>query len=233
MIIAVDGYSSTGKSTISKIVAARLGIVYIDTGAMYRAVTYAALEKDLFDGEHLDTEDLKKLLEGISIDFRYSGGELESEVYLNGVNVEKEIRSMEVSDKVSIVAAEGCVREFLVEQQRKMGVCGKLIMDGRDIGSTVFPDADVKFFMTSSVEVRADRRYKELKEKGVAVTYEEVEENVRKRDYIDEHRAVSPLRCMPDAVRIDTTFMNIEEVCDFMIGEIETRTAMAFSGERH
>ena len=132
MIIAVDGYSSTGKSTISKIVAARLGIVYIDTGAMYRAVTYAALEKDLFDGEHLDTEDLKKLLEGISIDFRYSGGELESEVYLNGVNVEKEIRSMEVSDKVSIVAAEGCVREFLVEQQRKMGVCGKLIMDGRD-----------------------------------------------------------------------------------------------------
>lgn len=220
LVVAVDGYSSTGKSTVAKLVAARLGLTYIDTGAMYRVVTLVALRRGLISSGKVDEEKLQGILEDIRISFKYKSESGFYETYLNGECVENEIRGMEVSNQVSIIAAIGFVREFLVGQQREMGRREDVIMDGRDIGSVVFPDAAVKFFMTASPEVRAMRRFKELTGKGEAVTYEEVEANVRKRDYIDSHREVSPLVQTGDAVVIDNSRMTIEEEVELMIGKI-------------
>lgn len=220
IVVAVDGYSSTGKSTIAKMIASRLGITYIDTGAMYRAVTLAALRGGLIEGENVDLASLRELLKDTHIGFRYHAERQAYETYLNGECVEDEIRSMEVSNRVSVIAAVDFVREFLVAQQRELGRRESVIMDGRDIGSVVFPDAAVKFFMTASPEVRAERRYKELREKGESVSYEEVEANVRTRDYIDTHREVSPLRQTEDAIVVDNSRMSIEEELNFMIDKI-------------
>ena len=221
MIIAVDGYSSTGKSTVAKILAAELSLIYIDTGAMYRVVTLAALRRDLIHGETIDKEALYKCLKDINIGFKYNADLNSYETYLNGEFVEEQIRSMHVSDQVSGIAAIDFVRDFLVAQQREMGERESIIMDGRDIGSVVFPNADLKFFMTSSPEVRALRRYKEMEEKGVKVSYEEVEANVRKRDYIDTHREVSPLLQTDDAIVVDSSEMTIEEVVELMVSKIK------------
>lgn len=211
LVVAVDGHSSTGKSTVAKIVAADLGFTYIDTGAMYRAVTLEALRRGWIVGGEVDTLQLREHLGEIKIGFKYNDNFRRYETYLNGEYIEQEIRDMEVSNHVSLIAAVDFVRSFLVEQQRDMGKSGCVIMDGRDIGSVVFPDADVKFFLTSSPQVRAQRRYKELIEKGVLVSYEEVEANVRQRDYIDEHREASPLVRAENAIFIDNSDMTIDE----------------------
>ena len=221
MIIAVDGYSSTGKSTVAKILAAELGLTYIDTGAMYRVVTLEALRRDLISGDTIDKEALRECLKDVTIGFKYNADLNSYETYLNGEFVEEQIRSMHVSDQVSGIAAIDFVRDFLVAQQREMGERESIIMDGRDIGSVVFPNADLKFFMTSSPEVRALRRYKEMEKKGVKVSYEEVEANVRKRDYIDTHREVSPLLQTDDAIVVDSSEMTIEEVVELMVSKIK------------
>ena len=210
-IVAVDGYSSTGKSTVSKLLAARLGFTYIDTGAMYRVVTLKALREGVIHDGVVDEERLGSLLPALKIGFLYNEGKKRYESYLDGELVEDMIRGMEVSDKVSLIAALPVVRKVLVEKQREMAKEGAVIMDGRDIGSVVFPDADVKFFLTASSEVRAERRYRELLAKGKTVTFDEVRANVEKRDYIDEHRAVSPLSKVPDAVEIDNGNLTIDE----------------------
>lgn len=224
MIVAVDGYSSTGKSTVAKLIAARVGLTYIDTGAMYRVVTLEALRCGLIDGTgQIDEETLRKRLDNIKISFKYNEDLKCYETYLDGENVESSIRGMEVADHVSSVASIGFVREFLVAQQREMGLHESVIMDGRDIGSVVFPNADVKFFMTASLEVRAERRFKELKDKGVDVSIEEVRANVEKRDYIDSHREVSPLRQTEDAVVVDNSYMTVEEEVEMMVKVIESK----------
>ncbi|MDE5610989.1 MAG: (d)CMP kinase [Odoribacter sp.] len=224
MIVAVDGYSSTGKSTVAKLVAAQLGLTYIDTGAMYRAVTLSALRLGLIKDGVIDGERLREVLKDIKIAFKYDRNGNRYETWLNGEYAEEQIRGMEVSDQVSGIAALDFVREFLVARQREMGQEEDVIMDGRDIGSVVFPHADVKFFMTASPEVRARRRYQELREKGAEVSYEEVEANIRKRDYIDSHREVSPLVQTADAIVIDNGDMTIEEEVELMIREIKNRT---------
>lgn len=223
MIVAVDGYSSTGKSTVAKLVAAKLGLTYIDTGAMYRAVTLSALRLGLIKDGVIDADGLREVLKEIKIAFKYDRNGNRYETWLNGEYAEEQIRGMEVSDQVSGIAALDFVREFLVARQREMGQEEDVIMDGRDIGSVVFPHADVKFFMTASPEVRAQRRYKELREKGADVSYEEVEANIRKRDYIDSHREVSPLVQAADAIVIDNGDMTIEEEVELMVREIKSR----------
>lgn len=220
MIVAVDGYSSTGKSTVAKIIAAKLGLIYIDTGAMYRVVTLEALRRGLIVDGVIDQKRLRESLKEINIGFKYNREQDFYETYLNGEYVEEQIRGMEVSDQVSGIAALGFVREFLVAQQREMARNESVIMDGRDIGSVVFPDADVKFFMTASPAVRAQRRYKELIDKGVEVSYEEVEANVLKRDYIDAHREESPLKQTDDAIVVDNSDMTVEDEVAFMIEKI-------------
>lgn len=211
IIIAIDGYSSTGKSTIAKRLARELGYVYVDTGAMYRAVTLFAMEKGLLDGEEPDRKNLIRKLDTISIRFVPNADLGYAETYLNGTNVEEEIRSMEVSNRVSAIAAIPEVRHKLVEEQRKMGEEKGIVMDGRDIGTVVFPDAELKLFMTASPEIRASRRYKELLGKGKKVTYEAVLKNVIDRDYIDSHRKDSPLMKAPDAIELDNTDMGKDE----------------------
>ena len=223
MIVAVDGYSSTGKSTVAKLVAAKLGLTYIDTGAMYRAVTLSALRLGLIKDGVIDADGLREVLKEIKIAFKYDRNGNRYETWLNGEYAEEQIRGMEVSEQVSGIAALDFVREFLVARQREMGQEEDVIMDGRDIGSVVFPHADVKFFMTASPEVRAQRRYKELREKGADVSYEEVEANIRKRDYIDSHREVSPLVQAADAIVIDNGDMTIEEEVELMVREIKSR----------
>lgn len=223
LIVAVDGHSSTGKSTVSKILAVRLGYTYIDTGAMYRIVTLKAMREGLIQGGNVDDGKLKEVLPTIVFGFKYNEEKKCYESYMNGEYVEADIRGMEVSDNVSLIASLPYVRELLVEKQREMAQAGGVIMDGRDIGSVVFPHAEVKFFMTASPEVRARRRYKELIERGDLVTYEEVEANVRKRDYIDEHRGVSPLVKSPDAVLIDNGDMTVEEEVEEMLKIIRSR----------
>lgn len=223
MVVAVDGYSSTGKSTVAKLVAKELGLVYIDTGAMYRAVTYFSLKSNLFNGNDVDVNRLEELLPTVKINFVPNANSGKNDTYLNGVCVESEIRGMEVSNRVSTIAAIGFVREFLVAQQQEMGRRGNVIMDGRDIGTVVFPNADIKFFMTASPQVRAQRRYEELVAKGDNVTYEEVEKNVITRDYMDSHRSVSPLVQAPDAVVIDNGGMTIEENVATMVNAIKAK----------
>ena len=223
LIVAVDGHSSTGKSTVSKILAARLGYTYIDTGAMYRIVTLKAMREGLIRNGNVDDEKLKEVLPTIIFGFKYNEEKKRYESYMNGEYVEVAIRGLEVSDNLSLIVALPYVRELLVEEQRELAKEGAVIMDGRDVGSVVFPLAEVKFFMTASPEVRAQRRYKELIEKGEQVTYEEVEANVRKRDYIDEHRETSPLVRTSDAVLIDNGDMTVEEEVKEMLKIIRSK----------
>ena len=231
LIVAVDGHSSTGKSTVSKILAARLGYTYIDTGAMYRIVTLRAMREGVIRNGIVEDEKLKEILKEIGYEGIFEIEFLVDEndqLWFCEINFRNSTWSYastcaEVSDNVSLIASLPYVRELLVEKQREMAKEGGVIMDGRDIGSVVFPHAEVKFFMTASPEVRAQRRYKELLEKGEQVTYEEVEANVRKRDYIDEHRETSPLVRTSDAVLIDNGDMTVEEEVEEMLKIIRSR----------
>lgn len=209
--IAFDGFSSSGKSTMAKSLARKIGYAYIDTGAMYRAVTLFCIDNNLFNGSELDTDALEKRMGEIKITFGV-GDDGKTVTFLNGRNVEKEIRQMPVSSKVSIVAAVPFVRKNLVKQQQAMGKGKGIVMDGRDIGTVVFPDAEMKVYVNASPETRARRRFDELQAKGdTSVTYEEVYKNVCERDYIDSHRAEDPLRKADDAVELDNSQMTIEE----------------------
>ena len=209
--IAIDGFSSTGKSTIAKQLAKTLEYIYVDTGAMYRAVTLYALRKKYIDATSFSVNDLVEDLDNIHLHFVYNDSLGFAEMYLNDENVENEIRTLRVSDYVSKVAAVPEVRYQLVKQQQKMGEDKGIVMDGRDIGTVVFPDAELKLFMTASPEKRAIRRYKELIEKGDEVKYEDVLRNVQNRDYIDSHREDSPLRQAEGAVAIDNSDMGLKE----------------------
>ncbi len=222
-IIAIDGYSSTGKSTLAKELADKLGFLYIDTGAMYRAVTLYAMEKGFLKPGFFDKKKLIEDLKNIHIEFKKNPETGKAEVYLNGKNIEKEIRSMEVSRFVSLVAEVPEVRKKLVAEQRKMASDYNVVMDGRDIGSVVFPDADLKIFMTASPQVRAKRRYNELKEKGMEVSFEEVLQNVTQRDKIDSTREDSPLVKTPDAIELDNSDLSKEEQFEYVLNLVKQR----------
>ncbi len=209
--IAIDGYSSTGKSTIAKQLAKKLGYIYVDTGAMYRAVTLFAMQNGFIDSEKTNASALVKLLPKIDLKFVYNKDLGFAEMFLNNENVEKEIRSLDVSKNVSQIATIAEVRYKLVEMQKKMGIEKGIVMDGRDIGTVVFPDAELKLFMTASAEKRATRRYKELLDKGDKVTFDDVLKNVQQRDYIDSNREFSPLRQAEDAIEFDNSDMGLEE----------------------
>ena len=207
--IAIDGFSSCGKSTMAKDLAREIGYIYIDSGAMYRAVTLYCIEKGLFQGKEIDENMLKEQIGPIQNSFILDPQTGRPRTQLNGVDVEDKIRTMEVSSRVSIIAAISFVREALVTQQQEMGRAKGIVMDGRDIGTTVFPDAELKIFVTASPEIRAERRYNELKEKGQAADYEEILANVKERDHIDQTRAVSPLRRADDALLLDNSHLTI------------------------
>lgn len=210
--IAIDGFSSSGKSTMAKVLAKNIGYAYIDTGAMYRAVTLYCINNNLIDGDTVDTEKLQKEIDQIEISFGVNQETGASQTLLNGVNVEKEIRDMKVSSKVSIVAAIPFVRHALVKQQQKMGEQKGIVMDGRDIGTVVFPNAEMKVYVDASPETRAQRRYDELKAKGdTTTTYQEVLENVKYRDHLDQTREESPLRKADDAIILDNSHMTPDE----------------------
>jgi cytidylate kinase len=209
--IAIDGFSSTGKSTLAKQLAKHLGYVYVDTGAMYRAVTFFAMQNGYINADSFDKVTLINSLPSIKLQFKFNSDLGFAEMYLNDVNIEKEIRTIEVSNFVSKVAEISEVRAKLVEQQKEMGKDKAIVMDGRDIGTVVFPDAELKIFMTAGADTRAQRRFDELQEKGDSVTYEEVLKNVEERDYIDTHRKDSPLVMADDAIEIDNSYLTREE----------------------
>lgn len=209
--IAIDGFSSCGKSTMAKDLAREVGYIYIDSGAMYRAVTLYSIENNLFNGNIIDEKGLKEQIKNIKITFQLNPNTGRLDTYLNGVNVEDRIRSMEVSNKVSPISTLDFVREEMVKQQQAMGANKGIVMDGRDIGTTVFPNAELKIFVTATPEVRARRRYDELKAKGQEAGLEEILENVKQRDYIDQHRDVSPLRKANDAFLLDNTHLTIAQ----------------------
>lgn len=210
--IAIDGFSSCGKSTMAKDLAREIGYIYVDTGAMYRSVTLFAMRNGMFNADgSIKTEELKQRMGEINISFRLNSETGRPDTYLNGELVEKEIRTMEVSSHVSPIAALAFVREALVAQQQAMGKEKGIIMDGRDIGTVVFPDAELKIFVTASAEVRAQRRYDELKAKGMPANFDDILKNVKERDYIDSHREVSPLRKADDAIELDNSNMTIAE----------------------
>jgi cytidylate kinase len=212
IIVALDGHSSCGKSTYAKLIAAELGYSYIDTGAMYRAVTLASMEAGLFDeSDAPPVEDIEALLDHIELDLKHNPEKQRTEIWLNGRMVEDRIRSMEVSAHVSYIAAIPAVRRKMVEYQRRLGEAKGVVMDGRDIGTVVFPQAELKIFLTASLEVRAERRYKELIEKGMEAGLEEVRANLAKRDHIDSSRADSPLKQAEDALLLDNSEMTLEE----------------------
>ena len=223
--IAIDGFSSTGKSTVAKQIAKHLGYVYVDSGAMYRAVTFYAMQHGFIDKNHFDVEGLVASLKAITISFKFNKNVGFAEVYLNGTNIENDIRTLEVSSFVSKVSETSEVRQKLVEQQQQMGKDGGVVMDGRDIGTVVFPDAELKLFMTASAETRAERRYAELTKKGDDVTYEAVLKNVQERDFIDTNREDSPLTKAEDAIEINNSNMSLQEqfdvILDFVIKRLE------------
>lgn len=221
IIIAIDGFSSCGKSTFAKAIAARLGYIFIDTGAMYRAVTLYALDHGAIRSGIVDEEAVVRLLGEISITFRFNPERGASDIYVNGDLAEGRIRTIEVSNCVSRVSAIPEVRSKLVAMQQEMGHRRGVVMDGRDIGTVVFPDAELKIFMTADPAVRARRRYDELRAKGDAVSLEEIERNVRERDRADMSRAVSPLRQAEDAVVLDNSHMSVGEQMDWFLREYE------------
>ena len=220
IIIAIDGFSSCGKSTMAKDLAHELGYIYVDTGAMYRCVALYALQHKLFlkDGE-INIPELEAAMPNINISFKLNKETGRPDTYLNNENVENKIRTMEVSSHVSSIAAIPFVREALVAQQQKIGKDKGIVMDGRDIGTVVFPNAELKIFVTASPEVRAQRRYDELMEKGMEADYNEILENVKRRDYIDSHRDVSPLRKADDAIELDNSNISIEEQKQWIINQ--------------
>ena len=211
----MDGHSSCGKSTMAKALAKKIGYTYIDTGAMYRAVTLYAMRRGYIGKDGIDEEALRRELPQIKISFGHENGQ--QYTILNGENVERQIRGMEVSGNVSPISAIGFVREAMVDLQREMGRQGAIIMDGRDIGTTVFPNAQLKIFVTATDEIRARRRYDELVQKGENPVYEDVLKNVRERDYIDSHRAVSPLRQADDAIVLDNSNMTVEQQDEWLM----------------
>ena len=212
IIVAIDGHSSSGKSNMAKQLAKRIGYIYVYTGAMYRAVTLMAIRQNIISADGtIDEDRLKAELPDAVISFKLNSATNLPETYLNGECIEKEIRSIEVSEKVSPIAAIPFVREQMVEQQQRMGKDKGIVMDGRDIGTVVFPDAELKIFVTASAEVRAQRRYDELKAKGDEVDYETVLKNVVERDYIDSHREIGPLKQARDALLLDNSAMTIAE----------------------
>lgn len=222
--IAIDGFSSTGKSTLAKQLAHQLGYIYVDTGAMYRAVTLYAMQHGFVSPNHLDAEGVTANLDKITLHFVFNSELGYGEMYLNGVNVEREIRTLEVSSLVSKVAEISSVRAKLVEQQQAMGKEKGVVMDGRDIGTVVFPDAALKIYMTASPATRAQRRFAELQAKGDSVTYEEVLQNVNQRDYIDTHRADSPLVKADDAIELDNSNLGREEQLQLVLEWVATKT---------
>ena len=211
IVIAIDGFSSCGKSTFAKAIAARLGYIFIDTGAMYRAVTLCAINQGAVSEQSVDEQAVVALLDGVDISFRFNSERGASDVYVNGECVESKIRSIEVSNCVSRISSIKEVREKLVALQQQMGRDRGVVMDGRDIGTVVFPDAELKIFMTAAPKVRAERRYAELTAKGDKVTMEEILENVVSRDKADMTRAISPLRQADDAIVLDNSYMSVEE----------------------
>lgn len=219
IVIAVDGYSSCGKSTMAKDLAKEIGYTYVDTGAMYRTVTLYCLQNGLFEGDVIDEDRLQKEIDTIDMTLRFNPSTGRPDAYLNGENVEKEIRSMEVAGKVSLVSALGFVRRALVAKQQEMGKAKGIVMDGRDIGTVVFPDAELKIFVTASPEVRALRRVKELEAKGETVSFEEVLENVKTRDHIDTTRKESPLRQAEDALVLDNSELTIEQQKQWLLDQ--------------
>ncbi len=221
IIIAIDGFSSTGKSTLAKQLANHLGYVFVDTGAMYRAITWYAIQKKHITLEGVNKELLIENVPSILLHFEFNEQLGFAEMYLNNQNVEKEIRTIEVSNFVSKIAEISEVRAKLVEQQQEMGKNKGIVMDGRDIGTVVFPDAELKIFMTASAETRAQRRFDELSQKGDAVTYEEVLKNVQERDYIDTHREDSPLVIAEDAIEIDNSYLSREEQFQLVLELVE------------
>ena len=224
IIIAVDGFSSCGKSTMAKALARNIGYIYIDSGAMYRAVTLYCLDHGLIDGDTVDTDTLRSLMDDIQIDFRPDSETGMTHTFLNGIDVEREIRSMRVSDKVSPVSAIPFVRTAMVAAQQKMGERKGIVMDGRDIGTTVFPHAELKIFVTATPEIRARRRYDELKAKGQEASFDEILENVKQRDYIDQHRDVSPLRKADDALLLDNTNLTIAQQKEWLFDQFNKVT---------
>ena len=221
--IALDGFSSTGKSTLAKQIAKELGYVYVDTGAMYRGITYYAMQHQLVSEQYLDKEGLTAQLPQIKLQFKFNPALGFAEMYVNEINVEQQIRTIEVSRLVSKIAEISEVRAKLVEQQQQMGKDKGIVMDGRDIGTIVFPDAELKIFMTASAKTRAQRRYDELIEKGQQVSFEEVLQNVEERDYIDTHRADSPLVKAYDAIELDNSVMTKQEQFDVVMDLVQQK----------
>ena len=225
--IAIDGFSSCGKSTMAKDLAKKLGYVYVDTGAMYRAVTLYAMRNGLFNADgSVKTADLERQMNKINITFKLNKTAERPDTYLNNELVENDIRTLEVSNHVSQIAAVPFIREAMVAQQQRMGKDKGVVMDGRDIGTTVFPEAELKVFVTASAEVRAQRRYDELKEKGMPANFNDILKNVQERDYIDSHREVSPLRKAPDAIELDNSHMTITEQSAWLMELVKQKIEM-------
>jgi len=225
IVIAFDGHSSCGKSTVAKAVAKQLGYTYVDSGAMYRMITLLAMRNNLINGKEIDEAKLKQTFEKVSVTFQYSKEGVQ-ESYLNNENVESEIRTIEVSDKVSYISELAFVREKLVELQQQMGEEKRIVMDGRDIGTVVFPNAELKIFMTASSEVRAQRRFDELKHKGHDVKFEEVLDNIEKRDYIDQNREHSPLKKADDAIILDNSYLTRTDQLTWVMQLIEEKFSL-------
>jgi len=223
LIIAIDGYSSCGKSTFAKAIAKELSYIYIDSGAMYRAVTLYCMRNGLVEGKDVRTESIITSLNDIYINFVYNPDISEYETYLNSENVEREIRGIEVSAHVSLISQIYEVRARMVELQRQIGVLKGIVMDGRDIGTVVFPDAEIKIFMTASVDIRAKRRFDELISKGEMIDFEEIKRNIIARDIADENRDISPLRRADDAIILDNSRMNVRQQMEWVMEIIEKK----------
>lgn len=224
IIIAIDGYSSTGKSTFAKLIAAKLGYIYIDTGALYRAVTLSAIDHRIIsENNTIDNSALEKLLEKTVIEFRTTGENGKSETYLNGKNVESQIRRLEVSNKVSYIAAIPAVRNFVDSMLKCYGEKKGVVMDGRDIGTAVFPNAELKIFMTADPQIRAERRLQEMIQKGENPDRDEVLKNLLERDYIDTHREVAPLTQAKDAIVLDNSHMTLDEQMNWILDILHKR----------
>ncbi|MEO7266099.1 MAG: (d)CMP kinase [Ferruginibacter sp.] len=223
LIITIDGWSSCGKSTLAKQLAKELGYVYVDSGAMYRAITLYFLRNHI---DWTDEKEVREALNQVHLHFEYNDKSAQSEIFLNEENVEYVIRDLVIAEKVSDVASIALVRSFAVAQQQKMGDKKGIIMDGRDIGTTVFPDACLKIFMTADIAVRVERRFKEMYEKNPNITIEEVKANLEMRDYIDSHREVSPLRQAEDAILLDNTHISMKEQLNFALNLIKEKFAV-------
>ncbi|MCB8994022.1 MAG: (d)CMP kinase [Bacteroidales bacterium] len=229
LIIAIDGHSSTGKSSFARAIAGELGYIYIDSGAMYRAITLFAIRNKIIIDEYVDEEELKQQLDSIEIMFTKNARTGRNDMFLNNENVEEEIRGIQVSEKVSFISKIAFVRKKMVAFQRKMGEKKGVVMDGRDIGTVVFPDADIKIFMTADPLIRAERRFRELIENGVSTSLQEVEHNILERDFIDQNRSESPLRKADDAVTLDNSYMSQEEQMEWFKNLLQQKFKPAHS----